>query len=115
MKIEEVRTDGFDPLVRTNVPFGGIINEFKQRIPHYKSDITDAFNAMAVAATIFIFFAALAGAIAFGGLMRTASELFKGRLGVIITNDFKNIFALTNFDSNYGYLGRIKSHGNCFH
>ena len=59
----------FDPLVRTALPFGGIINEFKQRFPLLKSDVTDSFNVMCLAATIFIFFAALAGAIAFGGLL----------------------------------------------
>ena len=59
----------FDPLVRTNVPFGGIINEFKQRFPLLKSDVTDSFNIMCLAATIFIFFAAISGAIAFGGLL----------------------------------------------
>ncbi len=74
MAAEEAKKDGFDPLVRTNVPFGGIISEFKQRIPHLKSDITDSFNAMCLAATIFIFFAALSGAIAFGGLMGTYME-----------------------------------------
>ena len=63
------KKDEFDPLVRTNVPFGGIISEFKQRFPYLKSDITDSFNAMCLAATIFIFFAAIAGAIAFGGLL----------------------------------------------
>jgi esterase/lipase len=33
-----------DPLVRTNVPFGGVINELKKRFPMYKSDITDSFR-----------------------------------------------------------------------
>ena len=33
-----------DPTVRTNVPFGGVINEIKKRFPMYKSDITDAFR-----------------------------------------------------------------------
>ena len=33
-----------DPLVRTSVPFGGVINELKKRFPQYKSDITDAFR-----------------------------------------------------------------------
>jgi hypothetical protein len=59
----------FDPLVRTRIPFGGIINEFRQRFPYLKSDVTDSFNVMCLAATIFIFFAAFAGAIAFGGLL----------------------------------------------
>jgi hypothetical protein len=59
----------FDPLVWTRVPFGGVINEFKQRIPLYKSDITDAFSPMCIAAIVFIFCSALSGAIAFGGLL----------------------------------------------
>jgi esterase/lipase len=33
-----------DPLVRTNVPFGGVINELKKRFPMYKSDITDSLR-----------------------------------------------------------------------
>ena len=70
---DEQEKTGFDPLVRVpGMPFGGIINEFKQRIPYLKRDITDSFNAMCLAATIFIFFAALAGAIAFGGLLGTS-------------------------------------------
>ena len=59
----------FDPLVRTRTPFGGVINEFKQRLPLFKSDIVDAFNPMCAAAVIFIFCSALSGAIAFGGLL----------------------------------------------
>ena len=61
----------FDPLVRTRIPFGGVISEFKQRFPYLKADVTDSFNVMCLAATIFIFFAALSGAIAFGGLLGT--------------------------------------------
>ena len=60
-----------DPLVRTSVPFGGMINELKKRFPLYKSDIVDSASLMCIAAIIFIFFAALSGAIAFGGLYGT--------------------------------------------
>jgi hypothetical protein len=59
----------FDPLVWTRQPFGGVINEFKQRSPLFLSDITDAFNPMCMAAIVFIFCSALSGAIAFGGLL----------------------------------------------
>jgi hypothetical protein len=61
--------EAFDPLVWTRVPFGGVINEFKQRAPLFKSDITDAFSPMCIAAIVFIFCSALSGAIAFGGLL----------------------------------------------
>lgn len=58
-----------DPLRRTRVPFGGLLNDVKRRFPHYKSDITEGFNLQCLAAAIFMYFAALSGAITFGGLM----------------------------------------------
>lgn len=58
-----------DPLRRTRVPFGGLVNDVKRRFPHYKSDITEGFNLQCLAAAIFMYFAALSGAITFGGLM----------------------------------------------
>ncbi|XP_066250292.1 band 3 anion transport protein isoform X2 [Euwallacea similis] len=68
-------TDGGDkkppfpnPLERTKKPWGGLINDLKRRYPHYKSDITDGLNAQCAAAAIFMYFAAVSGAIAFGGL-----------------------------------------------
>lgn len=58
-----------DPLVRTGIPFGGLIRDLRRRYKHYKSDITDAMNAQVLAAVIFIYFAALSPAITFGGLL----------------------------------------------
>ncbi|XP_058263219.1 solute carrier family 4 member 1b (Diego blood group) [Hemibagrus wyckioides] len=58
-----------DPLVRTGIPFGGLIKDLRRRYKHYKSDITDAMNAQVLAAVIFIYFAALSPAITFGGLL----------------------------------------------
>jgi solute carrier family 4 anion exchanger 2 len=58
-----------NPLRRTRVPFGGLVNDVKRRFPHYKSDITEGFNLQCLAAAIFMYFAALSGAITFGGLM----------------------------------------------
>ncbi|XP_040568533.1 band 3 anion transport protein isoform X2 [Lepeophtheirus salmonis] len=55
-------------LDRFPYPFGGLINDLKTRFPYYLSDITDGFSFQVLAATIFIYFAALSGAIAFGGL-----------------------------------------------
>ena len=45
-----------------------MVNDIKHRFPHYLKDFTDALNGQCVAATIFIYFAALSGAVAFGGL-----------------------------------------------
>ncbi|KAJ8936697.1 hypothetical protein NQ314_012196, partial [Rhamnusium bicolor] len=57
-----------DPLERTRRPWGGLINDIKRRYPYYISDITDGVNAQCLAAAIFMYFAAVSGAIAFGGL-----------------------------------------------
>jgi len=54
---------------RTKVPFGGVIDDMKQRYPKYLSDFKDGLNPQCLAAIIFIYFACLSGGIAFGGLM----------------------------------------------
>merc|ERR1712013_329112 len=58
-----------NPLKRTSTPFGGLIDDIKNRYPQFLSDIKDGLNSQCLAATIFIYFAALSGAIAFGGIM----------------------------------------------
>lgn len=58
-----------DPLRRTKRPFGGLLNDIKRRFPYYYSDIKDGLNCQCLAAAIFMYFAALSGAITFGGLM----------------------------------------------
>lgn len=61
--------DDDDPLKRTGRFFGGMINDIKRRIPMYKSDIQDGLNTETLAATLFLYFAGLATAITFGGLI----------------------------------------------
>jgi len=63
-----------NPLQRTNIPFGGLIDDIKNRYPKFLSDIKDGLNSQCLAATIFIYFAALSGAIAFGGIMGTKTK-----------------------------------------
>lgn len=58
-----------DPLKRTGRLFGGMINDLKRRLPMYKSDIQDGLNSETLAATMFLYFAGLATAITFGGLI----------------------------------------------
>lgn len=58
-----------DPLLRTGIPFGGMIKDLKRRYRHYVSDYKDALNPQVLAAVIFIYFAALSPAITFGGLL----------------------------------------------
>ncbi|KAG8182792.1 hypothetical protein JTE90_009106 [Oedothorax gibbosus] len=59
----------YDPLKRTGRVFGGFIQDIKNRYPRYLSDITDGFTFQCVASVIFIYFAAISGAVAFGGLL----------------------------------------------
>ena len=44
------------------------MNDVKRRLPHYKSDITEGINLQCLPAAIFMYFAALSGAITFGSL-----------------------------------------------
>ena len=61
-----------DPLKRSGVPFGGLINDIRRRYPRYASDLRDALDIQCVAAVIFIYFAALSPTITFGGLLGTS-------------------------------------------
>ena len=60
---------------RGRYPFSGMINDIKHRYPHYLSDFVDGLNGQVLAATIFIYFAALSGAVAFGGLTGNQKKL----------------------------------------
>ncbi|XP_038646087.1 anion exchange protein 3 isoform X2 [Scyliorhinus canicula] len=68
-----------DPLKRTRIPFGGLFRDIKRRYPKYLSDIRDAMDCQCLAAIIFIYFAALAPAITFGGLLGAKTD---GLIGV---------------------------------
>lgn len=63
-----------DPLARTGRPFGGMINDIKIRFPLYLSDLKDGLNLQCLSVFFFIYFAALAPAITFGGLLSKRSQ-----------------------------------------
>ena len=87
--------DDMDPMVRTRTPFGGIINDFKRRAPWYKSDFLDGLNTQCLSAAIFIYFACLSGAVAFGGLMGEKTDRLVGIPETIIVSAVAGgIFAL---------------------
>ena len=71
--------------------FGGIYNDIKKRYPNYWSDIKDGLNFQTVAATIFIYFAALSGAIAFGGLYSEKTGHLIGIPETLITSSLTGI------------------------
>ena len=65
----EEEKKSYDPFTITRSPylFGGLINEWKKRLPLYMSDFKDGFDGQVISTALFIFFACLSGAIAFGG------------------------------------------------
>ncbi|XP_060718281.1 anion exchange protein 2-like isoform X2 [Tachysurus vachellii] len=73
------RGEDDDPLKRSGRPFGGLVRDVRRRYPKYISDFTDALNPQCMAASIFIYFAALSPAITFGGLLGEKTE---GLIGV---------------------------------
>ncbi len=59
---------------------GGVIADVRRRVPHYASDFRDGLHGKSVAATLFLFFACIAPAVAFGGLM---AQLTGGAIGAM--------------------------------
>jgi mannitol/fructose-specific phosphotransferase system IIA component (Ntr-type) len=49
--------------------FAGLLADIRRRLPHYLDDFRDGFRAKTLASIIFMFFACLAPAVTFGGLM----------------------------------------------
>ncbi|BES98106.1 Band 3 cytoplasmic domain [Nesidiocoris tenuis] len=84
-----------DPLRRTKYPWGGLYKDIKRRFPHYISDFTDGINGQCIAAAIFMYFAALSGAITFGGLMADKTDNLVGISETLIATALSGIlFAL---------------------
>ena len=69
-----------DGLRWTGRLFGGITDDIERRAPYYLSDFKDGMHSKVAGTTLFLFFAALANAIAFGAL----SGLLTGnQIGII--------------------------------
>lgn len=68
-----------DPLERTGRIFGGLLRDVKRKLPHLKSDFTDAFNFRCLVALIFVYFSFLAPTITFAAILSHETE---GLLGV---------------------------------
>ncbi len=63
---------------------GGLMADIRRRMPHYGSDITDGLNFKSVASVFFLFFACLAPAVAFGGLLSVLTEGTIGAMEMIV-------------------------------
>jgi len=66
-------------LVRTGVPFGGIIDDVRRRSRYYLSDWADGICWKTPAGALFMFFATFASTVALGELARSQTD---GHIGV---------------------------------
>ena len=69
-----------DPLAWTRRPLGGLRADLGRRLPFYSSDFREGLSSKVAASTIFLFFACLANAIAFGGLTSLTAN---GEIGTV--------------------------------
>ncbi len=67
-------------LVYTGRPFGGVFDDVRRRWAHYASDFSDGLNPKSLSSTLFLFFACLAPAVTFGGIMGVQTD---GNIGVV--------------------------------
>ena len=65
-------------------PFGGVWNDFKRRWPHYRDDWTRGWSSKSAAAIVFLFFACLAPAVTFGGIMGAITDQQIGVVEMLI-------------------------------
>lgn len=76
---------------------GGLMADIRRRAPHYVSDFTDGMNAKSVASVFFLFFACLAPAVAFGGLLSVLTDGTIGAIEMIVATAFcGTVYALTS-------------------
>ncbi len=57
-----------DGLVRTGRFAGGLMDDLRRRLPHYRDDFKQGLHGKVLGSTLFLYFACLANAIAFGAL-----------------------------------------------
>lgn len=65
---------------------GGLRRDLARRWPHYLSDFRDAFHAKCLGSTLFLFFACLAPAVTFGGVMAVQTDGHIGAVEMIVAS-----------------------------
>jgi mannitol/fructose-specific phosphotransferase system IIA component (Ntr-type) len=69
-----------ESLAYTGRLFGGIVQDLRRRWPHYRDDFREGLHFKVVSSTLFLFFACLAPAITFGGVMAIQTD---GQIGAV--------------------------------
>ena len=73
-----------DSLAYSGRLFGGVIQDIRRRLPHYVSDFRDGIHSKSLASTLFLFFACLAPAVTFGGIMAELTDNHIGAVEMIV-------------------------------
>ena len=91
-KIEEKPSTGLE---YTGKFAGGLRQDIARRLPHYVGDFLEGLHAKCVGSTLFLFFACLAPAVTFGGVMATQTGGQIGAVEMIVASAFCGVvFAL---------------------
>ncbi len=78
------RVTGADDLKVEGGIGAGLLADVRRRLPHYVDDVRDGLKSKSAAATLFMFFACLAPAIAFGGIMGEATGQAIGTVEMLV-------------------------------
>lgn len=79
-RLPPVKEPVSDGLKYTGRLFGGIRADIARRLPHYWSDFKDGLHSKCIGSTLFLFFACLAPAVTFGGVMAAETD---GQIGAV--------------------------------
>ena len=73
-----------DALAYSGRLFGGIIQDIRRRLPHYAHDFRDGIHSKSLASILFLYFACLAPAVTFGGIMAELTDNHIGTVEMIV-------------------------------
>ena len=76
----EEETEAVEPLRFSGRLFGGLMADLRRRLPQYASDFRDGLNLKCLGSVLFLYFACLAPAVTFGGVMAAQTE---GQIGAV--------------------------------
>ncbi len=75
-------------LAPTGRLFGGVRQDVARRLPHYLGDFREGLHGKCAASTLFLFFACLAPAVTFGGIMAVQTGGQIGAIEMIVASAF---------------------------
>jgi len=86
-----VPTEVSPALQYTGRPFGGVLGDVRRRLFYYGSDFRDGLHPKCLSSTLFLFFACLAPAVTFGGVMAIETDGQIGAVEMIVATAFCGI------------------------